>query len=349
MASMQDMPPPPPPPPPSPDDEEQRRRAQAAAAARANGWRVQSGGDPLVSAVRAPGNAAKAVGGAVSGALGPVSTADFDQDRAADALARQQLAAERATVGGAVPTVNAQGITAPQIDPTQIAADRTRHDQFIDALQAAARGEAPSAAAAAYQQRQQDIAQQMMGLAGQARGTAGVAARRDAIMGIGQAQQRASADTALLQAQEQAQARGQLGGALESARAADQGLAITGAGYALDANKSNAQLDAEAQARNQAAYLQGQQQNNQYKLGLGGQELGYAGLASQGTGNKAAVEAANKGRQVQLISSAISGISGGVAQGVSSGKISDERAKEGVRPDPARDQDDFLRALAEYS
>lgn len=205
---------------------------------------------------------AKSVQDIQSGAKPSDTSALTEDQKRARALA-ESLAAERNFVHpeaqqfdagqvAAAPQVVAGQVQAPTINDAQAQEIRARQLGALGTLESAANGTAPSVAAAQYQRNQQDIAQQAMGAAGQARGTAGIAARRDAIRAIQGGQQRASLDAALIRANEQAQGRGQLVGALSDVRGADTSMAQFGANQALQAGVTNAQLGQQASAQNAA-------------------------------------------------------------------------------------------------
>jgi len=236
-----------------------------------------------------------------------VSTAQTQEDRKRAIDFYNQMNAERAGATASVPTVQGQTVAAPTIDDTQAQQVRAQQLQHLQALQAAAAGQAPSVAQLQYQGAQRDIAAQQMGMAGQARGTAAVAARRDAMMNIGQGQQRAALDTAMLRAQEMAQARGQLGGALEGVRGADTSMAQFGAGQQMQAGLASAQLQQQAGLANAQNELQRQQVLNSYRLGLGSQALQSQGLGQQATAQQLATDTANKQRALQLFGAILGG------------------------------------------
>lgn len=178
--------------------------------------------------------------GGGGGAGGADGTAIEDQRRRAGAL-YDQLLAERNGVTPNVPVINdAQG---QEIRKRQLGA--------LDLFTGAANGTAPSAAAAQLQGASEDIAAQQMGIAGQARGNAGVFARRQAMSNIADSRRRSALDLSQLRAQEMANARAQLSGALSDVRTTDTNTAI---------QQSKNELTADQLAKN-------------YKLGLGNQTL----------------------------------------------------------------------------
>jgi hypothetical protein len=292
------------------------------------------------------------VGGLIKGlgmggaAASPVDSAQTDEDRQQALDAYNQFMGDRGVAQTNVPIVQAGHATAGNIDQSQIDPLRQRDTGYLDALTAAANGQAPSAAQMQFQRQQQDIAAQQQGMAGQARGTAGVAARRDAMANIAQGQQRAGTDAAMMRAQEQAVARGQLGGALSDARTAEQGLAMGRAGMETQTSLANAGYDTSASGANATNSLTGQSITNQFKGVLGNQALGALGVEQGATGMKLTNEQANRGRQAQIYGASVGALAAG---GAAAATKSDERAKKAIGRDSDADVHEFLNALEEHS
>lgn len=170
---------------------------------------------------------------------------------------------------GAVQQVTARDVTAATAAPVSYAStdhmqaarvntapgDQVREHQLgnVSALEAAARGEGPSAAQAQYQRAMEGIAANQFGMAAQARGTQRGALMRTAMQQGGVAGQRAALDTALVRATEQAAARGQLAGALTDVRGADTGVAVEQARLNQGAATTNVNASNVAHLTNAAA------------------------------------------------------------------------------------------------
>jgi len=209
-------------------------------------------------------------------------------------------------------------VTAPRIDDGQAQEIRAREMAALSPLERRASGAGPSVGGLLVRQQAGDIAAQQMGAAGQARGAAAVAARRNALRNIARARVQSALGGAAVDLQDQATAQGQLTGALAGMRGADSAMAIesarqrlaadtTSAGHQLDVNRLRAQLAQDAAARNQASGLEAQQLTNTYKLGLGSQALGASGMANDLTAQKMAIKQGDKDRRLKLTGALVQG------------------------------------------
>lgn len=271
-----------------------------------------------------------------------LDTSGLDESRRRAAAFYDQTMAERGGISTPFRDVNNVRVDAPTINTADADAIRSRQLTALSGLEGAAAGTAPSVAQAAYQGAGQDIAQQQLGMAGQARGTAGVFARREAMRNIGDQQRRAALDMAQIRAGEMAQARGQLAGALSNVRGADTETAFERARQEYAARAKTADIQHGAERANQDADIQSQQVTNTYKLGLGSQALD--ANKQQGAANKDAEELEESRRKTDL------GRSDNAFKSAAKGAaalfaMSDEGSKRDIKPQSASAVEAFLRSV----
>lgn len=244
-----------------------------------------------------------------------LDTTPFEEDRRRALEAQKQLDFERQYAhtpvsNVAARTVTGQTVAAPTIDTGAVDAVRAREMANIDALQRRAAGQAPSVAGLTYAAAIPGITSQIQGQAGQMKGQAGTIARLEANDTIAKIRQKAALDMALGRAAEMTGASGQVTSALGGVRTADQNLAVERARQALTAgtetahlqqgaDTTTAQLGTEADKSNQSAGIQGQQVTNQYKLGLGNQQLEYSAQAANAAKVRADQIAAERERRLK--------------------------------------------------
>jgi hypothetical protein len=291
--------------------------------------------------------------GAVGAAQERPDTRQMDEDRAAAEQMYKMFLRERRDIAPNAPQIEAermagQSVDAPTMDARYVESLRARQVGGLNALEAAARGEVPSAAQMAFAGQQQDIASQQMGLAAQARGTAGVFARREAMANIAAQQRRAAADNAMMRAQEMAAARGQYAGMLSDVRGADAAWAVERARQQLAAGTTTAQLQQDAAARNQSAFLeaaarnqgatlQSQQIANQLRLGLGEQALGAQQSAQASTAQRFQAQEQHRQRRIQsnaAMTNALATMGTGYLTSMPTGQPGQQRGSDYRYPNP---------------
>jgi hypothetical protein len=243
------------------------------------------------------------VGGIVDGAIAGGKTTDlsaYDEDRAHAQNTEGQFASDRRNIRTQVPIVNGERIVSGNvhagrtetaaIDDAQAQQIRARQLSALQMLQGRADGSAPSAAQFAYRGAAQDITNQQLGMAGQARGNAAISARRNAARAISEGQQRAALQMAQLKAGEMSAATGQLSTALAGVRDTDSTMALKQAQMEQEtrqlnrkfefegdvgnkdrellAAKSNQSTNLSAEQGNQTSTLRGQEITNQARAEL---------------------------------------------------------------------------------
>jgi len=211
-----------------------------------------------------------------------------DANRDINVLRDQQ---HQLSVQGA-PQVGPVQNTQAQIDQGRVAMSTTglndastvagRQGKFLDTLQTAAEGGAPSVAQQQLATGQASAARDAMSIANSARGGAGnsVAAIRAALRSNAASDQATNAQTATLRASEMAQARGDYGAAMGQKRAQDLGQSSTAYGQGLQTGQFGAQQNQFDSSMRQKiaednANLEAQQRglNLQGQLGYGGQRM----------------------------------------------------------------------------
>lgn len=232
-----------------------------------------------------------------------VAAAAIDQTRKIDSrdVNAPQLGAAR-EVGAphlapsAMATAN--GVDAATIDKSASDQIRSRQLGYLDTLDAAASGKAPSVAETSYLAKAGDVGREALGLAAQARGSNRASARSAAVREVADQQRRMALDSAMLRAGETTAARGQLGGALTDVRGVDVGLAAKQAELTQGARTTTAELGTAVSQGNRDAM------NAQSSLGAqlalkaaqGNQEAVNARAVQQGTMTQA-TEVGNAERQ----------------------------------------------------
>lgn len=151
---------------------------------------------------------------------------------------------------GTATTAGMERVQGANLDTAQADQVRNSQDRYLQALEARAKGTAPSVAEESYKSKQADVVRNAMGIAGQARGSDKAYARLHAMDAIAENTRRAGFEAAQLRAQEMGQASDQLGGALSNVRGAD-----------VDVAKTAAQLRQEAALANQRTTSSTEQYN----------------------------------------------------------------------------------------
>ena len=295
------------------------------------------------------------------------------KDEAADATSATDTSmseADRAAMMDAYGRF-AEAENAPAYTPEQIAANpiaveqmqaatiddaagqqiRGQQMEYLDALQAAAEGRAPSVAEAQMGRALKAANDHSLGMAASASGHDRSFLTREAMIQGGNQSQQAAFDTALLRAQEQAQARAQQGAALEGVRATDttlatnqanlnQGAAQTNVGLRQRTGEVNETNRLGAAQSNQTAGLTAAELEQQRLAGLRGDQMtALGGAAGRGDAITASHQA-DKDRKTKVLAA------GAQTLGTLGTMIaSDERVKDGVRPTTEAEQDGLLNAM----
>lgn len=142
--------------------------------------------------------------------------------------------------GGEVAVAGADPSLFPgaTIDTRQSEEIRGAQLAYLGQLADRAAGRAPSVAGAQYDIARGDIARNSLGIAAQARGADQAAARRSAMLGLGDQTQRMALGQALLRAQETTAAQQLQGQALAGVRGQDTGLAEAQAGLTQETQRT---------------------------------------------------------------------------------------------------------------
>jgi hypothetical protein len=199
------------------------------------------GGIPVVGPVAE--SALDAVGDLLDPSVSSVDTTRAAEDRDRANRLAEEIAATRRAAGG--------DIAADRAAQNQT---RAQQDQSVADLQAAARGEVPSAAEMQLkQQASTDAARQYAMAAALGGGVSAGGALRQASMGAAQVNGAANTAAAITRATEQANARTALSNAIQQKRQQDQALGV------VDTNRETAATTGENAAHNSAVTSTGQE------------------------------------------------------------------------------------------
>jgi hypothetical protein len=175
----------------------------------------------------------------------------------------RDVEASSASGPGAASMAGMERVTGADLDTADADKVRSRQDNYLNSLEARARGDAPSKAEAAYGNKLADIQATALGQAATARGSDRAYARLKAIETNADQSRKAAMDTASLRAGEMDSASQALGAGLGSVRGQDVDIAKTAAQLRQEANLSNQRTTTGTEQFNAAAANQRMMENAQ--------------------------------------------------------------------------------------
>lgn len=186
------------------------------------------------------------------GASGPAAVERYN---AASIDPSQQISAENISETTVAPAAIADAAAVQRAQFDRGMANSVRGDQLQDIamLRAGAQGQGPSAALNDYAVAMDAIAQEQLGLAGQARGADRASARHEAMLQIGRQGVVAARQAAATRAQEQQNYLAALQGATQGVRTADVDVATRASQLEQEANSLEAQLQTAVRTGNRDA------------------------------------------------------------------------------------------------